>query len=316
MEQREASIHGRRIAYRTAGTGPVVLLLHGMAGSSSTWEHVAPALAPHCTLVAPDLLGHGRSDKPRDEYSLGMHANLLRDLLALLGHDRATLVGHSYGGGVAMQLAYQFPARCERLVLVGSGGLGQEVTGLLRSLALPGAEQLFPLVCSATLRDTATRCVAWLRRCGLRPSPVAMEILGSYASLVDREARQAFFRTLRVVIDHEGQAVSAVDRLYLTAPVPTLIVWGERDAIIPVTHAYSAHASIAGSRLEIFSDAGHYPHCDAPQQFATTLLSFIGSSVGANLREEAWGTMLRDGPPKPRRAAQKTKQAIGATATS
>jgi pimeloyl-ACP methyl ester carboxylesterase len=296
MELRELSIHGQRIAYRTAGTGPVVLLLHGMAGSSRTWHHVTPTLARHCTIVAPDLLGHGQSAKPRAEYSLGAHANVLRDMLAVLGYERATLVGHSYGGGVAMQLAYQFPTRCERLVLVGSGGLGQEVNGLLRALALPGAEQLFPLACSPPLRDVVRGCVAGLRRCGLHPSRVAAEIFHSYASLADRDTRQAFFRTLRAVIDHDGQAVSATDRLYLTSPVPTLIVWGAHDAVIPVAHAYSAHDAIRNSRLEVFDEAGHYPHCDAPERFATTLLDFIASSAGAELSEDSWHAILRDGP--------------------
>jgi len=282
----------------------MVLLVHGMAGSSRTWEHVAPALAERYTVVAPDLLGHGGSAKPRTEYSLGAHANVLRDLSAVLGHRRGTIVGHSYGGGVAMQLAYQFPERCDRLVLVGSGGLGREVNGLLRALALPGAEQVFPVACSPVLRDAANRCIAWLERCGLRQSPVAAEIWRSYASLADGDARRAFFRTLRAVIDHAGQAVSAADRLYLTAPVPTLIVWGARDAVIPVAHAEAAHASIPGSRLEVFSEAGHYPHCDAPARFADTLLDFIDSTPAADVSEDSWHALLRSGPPPSTAAAE------------
>ena len=131
---RHVSIHGHDVSYRGGGSGPVVVLIHGMAGSSETWEPVLDELAEHCTVVAPDLLGHGDSDKPRGDYSLGAHASSIRDLLIALGHDRATIVGQSFGGGVAMQLAYQYPERCERLVLVASGGLGQEVALLLRAL--------------------------------------------------------------------------------------------------------------------------------------------------------------------------------------
>ena len=172
MELRRLSIHGHEVGFRTAGGGPVVVLVHGMAGSSATWRHVTPALAKRFTVVAPDLLGHGASAKPRAEYSVSAHANVLRDLLAALGHERATLVGQSFGGGVAMQLAYQFPDRCERLVLVSSGGLGREVNALLRTLSLPGAEHVLALLCSPPLRDAANRVAGWLGQAGVRAAPV------------------------------------------------------------------------------------------------------------------------------------------------
>lgn len=293
MELERLSIHGHSIAFRTAGDGPVLLLLHGMAGSGETWRLVVPALAGQFTVVVPDLLGHGASAKPRTEYSLGAHANVLRDLLALLGHERATIVGHSYGGGVAMQFAYQFPERCERMVLVGSGGLGEDVNPLLRTLTLPGAEQLFPLVCSPQLRDFGRRIAAWLENHGLRASPTAEEIWRSYASLAERDSRRAFFRTLQAVIDHRGQSVSASDRLYLTAQMPTLIVWGERDAIIPVDHAHAAHRAIAASRLELFEDAGHYPHCEAPERFVHALCEFVRTTEPSRLSEPQWVDLLR-----------------------
>src|SRR3954453_23879476 len=136
----EITLHGHRVAYRTAGSGPVVVLVHGITGSCATWDLVIDRIAQHYTVVAPDLLGHGESAKPRGDYSLGAYASGIRDLLAALGHDRATIVGHSLGGGIAMQMAYQFPERCERLVLVSSGGLGREVHFLLRAASLPGSE--------------------------------------------------------------------------------------------------------------------------------------------------------------------------------
>src|SRR3954469_4334095 len=129
-------IHGHRVAYRTRGSGPVILLVHGMARDSTTWRFVRRALAERFTVSAPDLVGHGDSEKPRGDYSLGAFASGMRDLLLALGHERATVVGHSFGGGVAMQFAYQFPEHCDRLALVSSGGLGDEVNLLLRLLTL------------------------------------------------------------------------------------------------------------------------------------------------------------------------------------
>jgi pimeloyl-ACP methyl ester carboxylesterase len=293
---RHVAIHGHTVAFRTAGEGPVVVLVHGMAGASDTWRHVLPALAARFTVVAPDLLGCGATAKPAGEYSVGAHANFLRDLLTALGHERATFVGHSLGGGIAMQTAYQFPERCDRLVLVSSGGLGREVSPLLRGLSMPGVEQLFPLVCSRRWLDAAARLARWIDALGvLRPAPVVEETWRSYASLVDGDTRRAFFRTLRAVIDADGQTVDATDRLYLAGLLPTLVVWGARDALIPVSHATAAHHAIPGSRLEIFDDAGHFPHCESPMRFADTLVGFIESTAPAARPAEAWRELVRRG---------------------
>ena len=291
-EVRHVSIHGQPVAYRTLGEGPVLVLVHGMAGSGETWAHVMPALAQRFTVVAPDLLGHGDSAKPSGEYSIGAHANVLRDVLLALGHERATLVGQSFGGGVVMQLAYQYPERCERLVLVSSGGLGREVSALLRSLAVPGVERLFPLVCSPALRNAGARLMAWVGD-AVRPAPLLAEVWRSYASLADPDARQAFFRTLQSVVDAGGQRVSATDRLYLASMMPTLIVWGAHDTLIPVEHGIAAHAAIPGSRLEIFEDAGHFPHCEAPERFVDALLRFIDATEPALAPEQTWRDLLR-----------------------
>jgi pimeloyl-ACP methyl ester carboxylesterase len=292
------SIHGHRVTFRTAGEGPVVLLVHGMAGSSATWNHVMPALAQRFTVIAPDLLGHGESGKPRrGEYSLGAHANVLRDLLHVLGHERATFVGQSLGGGVVMQLAYQYPERCERLVLVGSGGLGREVSVILRALALPGADYILPLVCSPAVRDGGNLIASWLYRIGIRAAPAVEEVWRSFASLADADCRKAFFRTLRAVVDVRGQAVTATDRLYLTSQVPALIVWGAEDPFIPVAHAVDAHAAMPGSRLEIFEGVGHFPHCEVPDRFAAVLVDFIASTAPAQLSASRWRALLQAHPP-------------------
>lgn len=279
FELQHLDINGDDIAFRSAGTGPVLLLVHGMAGRSSTWRSVMPALAQHFTVIAPDLLGHGASAKPRTDYSLGAFATGLRDLLDALGHRHATLVGQSLGGGIAMQFAYQYAERCDALVLVSSGGLGSEVSPLLRALTIPGAEYALPLLCARPLSDAGRAAASWFSRLGLRPAPNVEEMWGSYASLADAETRTAFLHTLRAVVDLSGQRVSAKNRLHLAAQKPTLIVWGDRDGIIPVQHAYASHDAMPGSQLEIFEGAGHFPHCEQPERFVSVLADFLAAAA-------------------------------------
>jgi pimeloyl-ACP methyl ester carboxylesterase len=283
IDLQELTIHDRRVMFRTAGSGPVVLLIHGMAGSSTTWKYVMPALSKEFTVVAPDLLGHGRSDKQPGDYSLGAFASMLRDLLVALGHERATVVGQSLGGGVAMQLAYQHPQHCERLALVGSGGLGREVNPVLRLLTFPGADTLLQVASAAPVRSLVLGLGSVFGRAGMQPAPATGELWRSYESLADSATRKAFLRTLRAVIDPTGQAVSAENRLHLAADMPTLIVWGDSDPIIPVSHAYAAHEGITGSRLEIVEGVGHYPHCEAPERFVEVLTDFIESTIPAQI---------------------------------
>jgi pimeloyl-ACP methyl ester carboxylesterase len=284
MQQQEITVHGRRLKYRIGGEGPLVLLIHGMAGSATTWKQVMPALSERFTVLAPDLLGHGDSDKSKGDYSLGAMASTLRDLIVALGYKRATVVGQSYGGGIALQFAYQYPERCERLVLVNAGGLGSEVNPVLRLLTMPGSEALLLVATAPPVR----RIVEMIGRIALRKkletATVIPELWRSYTSLGNVEARRAFLRTLRAVIDRRGQAVSAHDKLHLAAGMPTLIIWGEEDGIIPVEHAHAAHALIRGSWLEIIEGVGHYPHCEAPDRFVTALTEFIESTRPARIK--------------------------------
>ena len=282
---RHIDLHGHQVSYRMAGEGPAVVLVHGLAGSSTTWRYVMPALAERFTVVAPDLLGHGESGKPRGDYSLGAYASGIRDLLVALDVERATFVGHSLGGGIAMQLGYQFPERCERLVLVASGGLGKEVNGLLRAVTLPGAEYVLPVILTPWLRLRAEVVGGWLNKLGWRPGPRLGEVWRSYTSLTDRAGQQAFVHAVRSVIDVSGQRASARDRLYLASAVPTLIVWGEDDRIIPVEHAYETHEAIPGSRLEVLPHAGHFLPFEQPEWFTHVLLDFIDSTEPAVVRD-------------------------------
>jgi pimeloyl-ACP methyl ester carboxylesterase len=277
-EMLRTSLHGHEVAYRDEGQGDAILLVHGMAGSSRTWREVLPSLAEHHRVVAPDLVGHGRSEKPAGDYSLGAFANLLRDLLDTLGIEHATVVGQSLGGGIAMQFAYQFPERVDRLVLVSSGGLGREVSWMLRLLAAPGAELALPLIAPWFVRDPGTATSRWLRDRGVRVARLA-EMWDAYSSLTDAETRAAFLRTLRAVVDPGGQTIDASDRLHLAASTPTLIIWGDADAIIPVQHATDAHAALPGSRLEIFEGVGHFPQAEDPARFLAVLEDFLGTTA-------------------------------------
>lgn len=288
---RRVSIHGHDVGYRRAGAGPALLLVHGMAGSSCTWRDVMPSLARGHDVLAPDLPGHGVSAKPAGDYSLGAYASGLRDLLAALGMERVTVVGQSLGGGVAMQLAYQHPELVDRLVLVSSGGLGREVSWLLRALALPGVEYVMPVLFPSQVRTGGDAVNRFVARLGIR-APQLAEVWRAYASLTEADSRGAFLRTLRAVIDPGGQSVCAADRLYLAAAMPTLIVWGDRDPIIPVTHAHAAHEAMPGSRLEIFDGTGHFPHAEHPERFATVLADFLATTAPASIGPEQHRDLL------------------------
>ena len=275
------------MTYAAAGAGPVLLLVHGMGGGYENWREVIEPLARRHTVIAPDLPGHGASAPGNGDYSVGALAVGLRDLLLALGHDRATLVGHSLGGGIAMQLAYQFPELAERLVLVSSGGLGPEVSVALRAVALPGSELWIAITARAAgwIGPTVGRGLAAAR---FRPSPATAEVARGYVSLSDSVRRSAFLATLRSVINVSGQRIDASDRLYLTAGIPTLILWGADDPVIPASHGERAHAAIVGSRLEIFDGVGHIPQLEAPERFVAELERFLKETKPARFDARAW----------------------------
>jgi pimeloyl-ACP methyl ester carboxylesterase len=295
FELRETVLHGHRIGYRVAGSGPPVVLIHGMLNTSRHWRGVVERLSDRHTVIAPDLIGHGDSAGPMGDYSLGAHAAVIRDLLSGLGIDRATIVGHSLGGGVAMQFFYQFPERVERLALVSSGGLGREVSWPLRLAAAPGVEALV-----AALSSRPVLAALWLAR----RNAYAAAAHRALSSLDTPAARRGFLWTLRSVIDIGGQKVSANDRLYLLADMPTLIVWGARDHTIPVAHGRAAHAAAPGSRFELLPDARHFPHLEDPAGLADALGRFLAETSPASFDAEDWERLMRrDGRLRSLRAA-------------
>jgi pimeloyl-ACP methyl ester carboxylesterase len=277
LEVHRVSLNGQEIAFRLEGTGQTLLLIHGIAGDSRTWAEAMRQLARRFRVLAPDLPGHGASAKPQGDYSLGAHASFLRDLLQALHIGHATLVGHSLGGGIALQFAYQFPEQCERIVLVSSGGLGRDVSPLLRALSLPGAEVVLSMGFPGFVLRRGEALWKWLGTRGIH-APGLAEKWNAYVSLSDAESRRAFLRELRAVVNGGGQVVRALGRLDLSRR-PILLVWGDRDSIIPLSHAILAHEAIPGSQLEVFPGAEHFPHAEFPGRFAEVLTRFIESTA-------------------------------------
>jgi pimeloyl-ACP methyl ester carboxylesterase len=301
FDEWQIDLHGHRVVYRTAGSGPPVVLIHGMINSSRHWEAVALQLADRYTVIAPDLIGHGDSATPGGDYSLGAHAAAIRDLLTAIGVERSTIVGHSLGGGVAMQFFYQFPQRTERLVLISSGGLGREVSPLLRGAALPGAATLLALAAHRHVIRTLTTTGGQLRRRGVGIGVSVQAVGRALRPLEQAGAREAFLATLRSVIDIHGQRVSARDRLYLLAELPTLIVWGERDGTIPISHGLAAHEAIPGSRFETLPRAAHFPNLEDPDGLAAVLRDFLATTEPRSIEDAAWGAIVARRSPAVRR---------------
>ena len=289
------TIHGYRRAFIKAGSGPAILLIHGIGDSADSWLDIIPALARDYTVIAPDLLGHGQSDKPRADYSIAAYANAMRDLLAVLDIERVTVVGHSLGGGVAMQFAYQFPERCERICLISTGGVAHEVTPLLRFASAPNADLVLPLIGTPTARLLGKLTFGVLQALNTNLGLDAHHLMCVFDALPDASARLAFVRTLRAAVDWKGQAITMLDRCYLTQGMPTLLVWGARDAVIPVAHAYKAHGAMPGSQLEVFPDVGHFPHKDDPERFLRLFQAFYAGAEPNAYSSEDWRSVLRRG---------------------
>lgn len=275
------TLHDREIAYREIpGSGPTLFLIHGVGGSATDWDRVMPLLAAAGThVISIDLPGHGRSDKRRGDYSLGAMASTVRDLLDHLAVDQVTLVGHSLGGGISLQFIYQFPQRAQGLILVSSGGLGDETPTWLRAATLPGAN--LALAAVGSRRTTAT--LAWLtkqlHRLHITEEFFTDESLARLAEFSDPQLRDAFLATLRSVVDVNGQRVSALGKLPALGPMPVLLIWGAMDPLMPVSHGYNAVEQLENSRLVIFPRVGHEPHIADPPRFAQLVLDYRSELV-------------------------------------
>lgn len=277
LRVRELASH--RIRYADRGHGPVLVLVHGLMGTLHDWDPHIMGLSDQFRVIAVDLPGHGESDKLPGDYSLSAHAATIRDLLDSLGIDSVTMVGHSYGGGVAMQMLYLFPQMVDGICLIDSGGFGQEVNPVLRAASLPGSGIAIPFAASGVSRGVVAGALDVLKRLRLfRLGPGDRRAWRNFASMADPDARQAFLSTARSVIDFRGQTVSATRLLAHFSDVHALLIWGERDAIIPVSHAHAVREHMPeGATLEVVPGAGHFPHLDQPDRVDSVIREFMAT---------------------------------------
>ena len=299
IEVQYLSLHGHKRAFIKLGSGPALLLLHGLGCDHTTWLPVVQALSRRYTVIAPDLLGHGLSAKPRADYSVGGYANGMRDLLTVLGIDKVTVVGHSFGGGVAMQFAYQFPERTERMVLVAPGGLGPEVTKAIRMITLPGFHQAMGLVTLPGLRQVTKASLRALATSGIAGTRDLDEVAEIVDSFKDPRTRRAIRHVVSAVVDWRGQIVTMVDRAYLTQAMPMCVIWGTEDSVIPVRHAGIVAELAPGATVEVIANAGHFPHKDHPQRFVRIVDEFVRSNPAASYHRGRWRALLRNGRQTP-----------------
>lgn len=281
-----AVLNGHALSYVDTGRGSAILFIHGLLGSHENWTHLVDRLDTEHRVLIPDLFGHGASAKPVGDYSVGSHAAILRDLLDRLGIGTVTLVGHSLGGGIAMQFCYLFPERVEALVLVSTGGLGRTVSPLLRSATLPGAELVLPVIASTWVQERVESVGRVVRGLGWRPSADVSAAWKGFTSLSDAESRRAFLATTRGVVDPGGQTVTVHGRLTTPEQLRTLVIWGTRDRMIPVGHAERAPEIFPGAEVVLFEGAGHFPHLEQPDRFASVLERFVHESGRADGRHD------------------------------
>jgi pimeloyl-ACP methyl ester carboxylesterase len=314
-ELRRVTIHGHDRAFVKTGEGPALLLLHGLGCDHTTWAPVVRDLARHFTVIAPDLLGHGASAKPRADYSVGGYANGMRDLLTVLGIDKVTVVGHSFGGGVAMQFAYQFPERTERMILVAPGGLGPEVSPAIRAITLPGFHTAMGIATLPGLRHVGVAGLRALSRSKLPGAHDLSEVADIYNSFRDPRARAAIRHVVRSVVDMRGQIVTMVDRAYLTQAMPMLVIWGSDDVVIPVKHAENVARIAPGAVVEVIPNSGHFPHKDHPERFVKIVNTFVRATQPAPYHRGRWRTLLRNGPSEPVNQAQAGERPLAPVAS-
>jgi pimeloyl-ACP methyl ester carboxylesterase len=290
------AVPGGTLAYTAAGSGEPLLLIHGLGGTRQTWRHIIGPLAATHRVIAPDLPGHGDSDAPAGDYSLGAHAAALRDLLVALGHHSATVAGHSLGGGIGMQFAYQFPERTSRLILISSGGLGPELTPILRGATLPGAHAVVAALAQLPRGVTRRLLPVVSMLSGLVARQDARPIADGLRGLADARQRQTFVRTARSVIDWRGQSVSASRQLGLLGNLPVLIAWGSEDKTIPPLHHRAIARQLPDPHHVEIAGAGHYPHESAPAELLPAVHAFLESTAPFLYSETRWRQLLAADP--------------------
>lgn len=280
-------VFGRQVAVQVDGSGDPIVFLHGLGSTSESWQSTIDCLGGSMLTIAIDLAGHGRSARDRGDYSITANAVLVRGVLDRLGIDQALIVGHSYGGGVALAEAVIFPEKVAGLALVASGGLGPEAAFVLRVMSLPFVGEIASLAIHPWLVSRLDATLDRLSSFGFREPSELRQTRQTLRSLSDLAARGTFLDTLRGVVNVRGQQVNGAERLDRVGDIPVLVVWGDRDPMLPSSHADVVGRAIPHARIEIFAGAGHFPHAQDPDRLAGLLVDVATSAFRPPLHEPA-----------------------------
>lgn len=306
IRRRQLRISNLRVHYLSSGRGPPTVLIHGLGGSCRDWLLNIRALSNHFLVLAPDLVGFGRSDKPRSFPSdpvTSFFPSLLNHFSTRLGLGSVNIVGHSMGGLVALQFALQFPRMVNKLVLVDSAGLGKEVPTLLRLLSIPAlpASLLSPpkTLLKMVLSDTFHN----------EEIDIDESIEEVYNYLRSEGAKESFLAVTRSIVGLRGQKIVLSDQLKdITAK--TLIIWGDQDKSLPVSHAHRAHRLIIDSELHILPQCGHCPQIEKPNEFNTLVTPFLSRDWNP-WKNRSTCLCLQEGTSGQNRIFPLNKQSIG-----
>jgi pimeloyl-ACP methyl ester carboxylesterase len=263
-ERREhfARAEGVRLHWTDMGEAadkPPVVLIHGLNNSSLSWSQVAPRLAADRRVMMLDLPGHGRSERPDAGYELDWYAHVVARWLQGIGVESADVVGHSFGGGVAQMLLLECPERIRRLVLVAAGGLGKGVGWWLRLASLPGVVEWL----GQPFMAVGTRLALRAARDGVTPQDILdLMRLNSQAG-----SARAFARSVRDVVDWRAHELGQLP--------PMLLLWGDRDGLIPIEQGRAFAESLEGAVFRTFHGAGHYLHNERPEEFVRVVREFL-----------------------------------------
>jgi pimeloyl-ACP methyl ester carboxylesterase len=269
---RNVEVDGVHLHYVEAGSGPPLLLLHGLNGSTFGFRLLMPYLTPHFRTIALDLMGFGYSDRPQHrDYSLGAQARLVAGFLDALGIAKASVLGHSLGGAVAMHLALEFPERVDRLILVSSASDSETRRGLRSSRLV---RPLLPVVAAFTVQNQRFRRMS-LRSACYDPSFVTADMLEGY--MAPTRVRGHLRALGSLMVDRRKDPPldpSAISR-------PALIIWGAADRWLPPSHGERLRALIPDSRMTIIENAGHLVLEEQPEESARALVDFLQEGMPA-----------------------------------
>lgn len=269
------TVDGMRTQYLEAGVGPPLLLLHGYEQSATSWRWVIPALARTHRVLALSLPGHGDTDPAVGGYAPGRDlAPFVAGFLEALAVGSFDVVGNSVGGAVALRLALAEPRRVRTLTLVSSAGLGRDVNPLLVLAGLPVMGELAILISRVPggdlLRTTMSAAMLFAQ-----PWRVPGEFVAEQHALGRRAGQlEAATATARALFDVSGQREVLLDHLH-TLTMPTLVVWGGCDYVLPAYQAQAAVDRLPRGRLSLFPGCGHLPHVERPERFAAVLGEFL-----------------------------------------